>query len=132
VYVDVLLLEDAIVALGLSHSGGAVIEKELQPAVDQSYYSPNIRDPPFGRIRNIPIDPGELQVGSTAPSPKCLLLILHKVVKRGQRFLRACCFQPRQISYEAARKCVSTTKQSTMNSIRQIQELNKRELENGV
>jgi hypothetical protein len=98
VYVDVLLLEDAIVALGLSHSGGAVIEKELQPAVDQSYYSPNIRDPPFGRIRNIPIDPGELQVGSTAPSPKCLLLILHKVVKRGQRFLRACCFQPRQIS----------------------------------
>jgi hypothetical protein len=71
VYVDVLLLEDAIVALGLSHSGGAVIEKELQPAVDQSYYSPNIGDPPFGRIRNIPIDPGELQVGLTAPSPKC-------------------------------------------------------------
>jgi hypothetical protein len=71
VCVDVLLLEDAIVALGLSHSGGAVVQKELQLAADESDCSTTIHDLPSGRIRIILIVSRELQVSSTASVPKC-------------------------------------------------------------
>lgn len=57
-------------ALGVSHSGGVAVE-DLQLAANRSYCSPNMRNPPSGRIRKTPIVSRELQFGLTASVPNC-------------------------------------------------------------